>query len=157
MAERILIPLDGSRSSETVLKQVTKLIDDIKPRAKTELVLFEVVKPPIRYIPVEGGVVEIAGDEKELEMKKASTLAYLERIAGELKGAGIQVSYEVLVADLGANTAETIIKAEQELKGNMVAMSTHARKGIGHLIFGSIAEKVMRGGSIPVMTVKARA
>ena len=52
MAEKILIPLDGSRSSETVLKQVTKLIDDIKPRTKTELVLFEVVKPPVRYIPV---------------------------------------------------------------------------------------------------------
>ena len=99
--------------------------------------------------------MEIADDEKELDMKKESTLAYLERLAGELKGAGIHVSYEVVVADLGASTAETIIKAERELEGNMVAMSTHGRKGIGHLIFGSIAEKVMREGSIPVMTVKA--
>jgi nucleotide-binding universal stress UspA family protein len=157
MAERILIPLDGSRSSETVLQQVTKLVDDIKPGVATELVLFEVVKPPVRYIPVEGGMVEIPGDENLLEMIKNSAHDYLEKTAAELKRLGIDVSYKVVVAEPGAGTAETIIKAEEELEGNLVAMSTHGRKGLGRWLFGSVTEKVMHGGAIPVMTVKAGA
>ena len=59
MSERILIPLDGSRSSEAAIYHVMSLLCDIKPAETTELILLEVIKPPVKHIPVEGGTVDI--------------------------------------------------------------------------------------------------
>ena len=87
MAERILIPLDGSRSSETALNRVKQLINEIKPGVTTEVILLEVVKRPVKHIPVEGGVVDIYGDEEELQLKKTSALEYLKKTARKISQA----------------------------------------------------------------------
>lgn len=157
MGERILLPLDGTKSGERALKQVQQLISDLQPRAMTEIVLFQVVKPPVRYIPVEGGVVEIEGDPNELEEKKRTALEYIRKTAKGLNTRGITVSCEVVVGTPGASVADGIIKAEKELKGDMVAMTAPVRKGLRRWAPGSITEKVLREGGIPVMAVRAGA
>ena len=53
------------------------------------------------------------------------------------------------------NTFLEIVQAARDLHSDMIIMGTHGRTGIAHLIIGSIAEKVVRASTIPVMTVRA--
>ncbi len=47
------------------------------------------------------------------------------------------------------------MKAADELKVDLVAMSTHGRSGLSRLTFGSITAKVLRATSVPVLVVRA--
>ena len=49
-----------------------------------------------------------------------------------------------------------IIKAEEEYNVDLVAMSTHGRRGIKRWAFASVTDKVLRGGKIPVLVVRAK-
>lgn len=51
--------------------------------------------------------------------------------------------------------ANELLAVANELKAKMVVMGTHGRSGIAHLFLGSVAEKVMRHSTIPVLTVRA--
>lgn len=155
MGERVLVSLDGSRTSEKALDYVIQLFKDIKSDESNEVVLFEVIKPPVHHCPVEGGVVDIEYSDEEIIPLKETARIYLEKMAESLKEHGIHVSCEVIKARPGLSTAECIIDAERELNGNLLAMSTHGRKGFSRWLYGSVAESVMRGGSLPVVTVKA--
>ncbi|OGO25315.1 MAG: hypothetical protein A2144_09740 [Chloroflexi bacterium RBG_16_50_9] len=53
------------------------------------------------------------------------------------------------------NQADGILKAAEEAKADMIAMSTHGRSGLRRWAFGSITDKVLRGSSVPVLTVRA--
>jgi nucleotide-binding universal stress UspA family protein len=156
MSEKILIPLDGSRSSEAAIYQVMNLLCDIKPSETTEIILLEVIRPPFKHIPVEGGMVDISGDETELRLMKESAYQYLKELTGKLKLMGVGVSCEVFVTDKGENIADTIIRAEKELNSNLVAMSLPEKHGIKHWTTHHTAEKVLDKGSVPVIMVATR-
>ena len=51
--------------------------------------------------------------------------------------------------------AEEIIKAADEINADFVAMSTHGRSGLIRWAFGSVADKVLRGGNRSVILVRA--
>jgi nucleotide-binding universal stress UspA family protein len=153
MSERILIPLDGSRSSEAAIYQVMNLLCDIKPAETTEITLLEVIRPPSKHIPVEGGMVDIAGEETELQSMKEHAYQYLKETTGKLKLMGVSVSCEVIVSQSGESTADTIIRAEKELNSNLVAMSLPEKHGLKHWTTHHTAEKVLDKGSVPVIMV----
>jgi nucleotide-binding universal stress UspA family protein len=46
--------------------------------------------------------------------------------------------------------------AINECKPDLVVMGTHGRRGVDHLVLGSIAEKVVRLSPVPVLTVRAK-
>jgi nucleotide-binding universal stress UspA family protein len=51
--------------------------------------------------------------------------------------------------------AETEIRRFAEEEGiDLIVMATHGRTGLAHVLMGSVAEKVVRLSSVPVMTVK---
>ena len=153
MSERILIPLDGSRSSEAAIYQVMNLLCDIKPAEATEIILLEVIKPPVQHIPVEGGVVDISGEEAELELRKEKAYQYLKELTGKLNLIGVSVSCEVIVSHMGESTADTIIRAEKELNSNLVAMALPGKHGLKHWTTHHTAEKVLDKGNVPVFMV----
>lgn len=47
---------------------------------------------------------------------------------------------------------EGIINYASEVKADMIAMGTHGRKGISHVVYGSIAEDVVNSAGCPVWT-----
>jgi nucleotide-binding universal stress UspA family protein len=51
--------------------------------------------------------------------------------------------------------ATEILAAADELEVSMIAMGTHGRKGLAHLILGSVVEKVLRKSNVPVLSVRA--
>jgi len=64
--------------------------------------------------------------------------------------------YEIYT-QIGGEPANAILKAVEELGVDSVVMPTHGRKGIGRLILGSVAERVVRESPRPVLTVRAAA
>ena len=66
-----------------------------------------------------------------------------------LNGKGVSVETVLMQ---GPPASEIVMKASQE-EVDLIIMGTHGRKGVEHLLLGSIAEKVIRNAKCPVMTV----
>src|SRR5512138_1221641 len=49
---------------------------------------------------------------------------------------------------------EEIIKKADEAQASLIVMGTHGRRGLDHMLFGSTAERVVRGAGCPVLTVR---
>ncbi len=53
-------------------------------------------------------------------------------------------------------TAEVILEAARTWKADLIVMGTQGRQGLTRLVLGSVADPVVRGADIPVMTVRER-
>jgi nucleotide-binding universal stress UspA family protein len=156
MAERILVPLDGSSFGEAALNYVRSFLADMNPKRKVTVVLLHVINNLTHVIDVQGeGEIPVVlhYTPEEIEEMKQKILKYLTRASKTLQESGAEVESRIFV---GENPAEEIIKAEKELKCDLVAMSTHGRSGLGRFAFGSVADKVLRGGTLPVLLVRAK-
>lgn len=154
MSERILIPLDGSKLGETALSYVEGLISRMAPGEKVAITLLHVITEARHEIHPPGGgeAVSVPYSEEELAEMKDKATDYLNKVSDGLRNEKLTVMCKVSVS---ANPADEIIKAEEEANADLVAMSTHGRSGIFRFALGSIADKVMRGGTVPVLMVRA--
>jgi len=51
-------------------------------------------------------------------------------------------------------THEVVCEVAEELGASIIVIATHGRKGIGHVVLGSVTEKVLRDAPCPVLVVK---
>ena len=143
--QRIMVPLDGSSVAEQVMPPATLVAQALD----AEIVLFRV---PIAHIsgslsgdwvlPLEGtlgAANEIAG-------------VYLNRVAEHLREQGIKVSK----ATRTGGVANVIIEYAEANAIDLIAMCTHGRTGLARWTLGSVADRVLRAGRIPLLLVRAR-
>ena len=157
MTRKILIPLDGSEIGEAALRYVEEMVSVWEISGKVEITLIHILVPPIQRIAIDSGYgVETFLTVEEIELIKRKALAYLEKSSGKLRNRGVNVNCKVVVGDINNSSAEEIIKAEDELNIDLVAMSTHGRRGISRWAFGSVTEKILRRGNVPVLVVRAK-
>lgn len=143
--QRILVPLDGSEVAEQVLPPATAIAQAFD----AEIVLFQV---PIVYVvdsligewqlPIQGNFETAIPDGQ----------AYLNRVAGRLEEQGVNVNTAM---EIGA-VAESIIEYADSNRIDLVAMCTHGRTGMGRWTLGSVADRVLRAGTIPILLVRAQ-
>ena len=151
MIERILVPLDGSKVGEAALPYVEELVLKLKPEAKTEVILLQVISSLTHYIIAGEASVQVPYNEKELEQIKKRARKYLNTAGESLKSKGFAVKVKITTG----KTAEEIIKVADETRADLIAMSTHGRSGLSRLTFGSVTDKVLRTGTVPVLVVRA--
>jgi nucleotide-binding universal stress UspA family protein len=135
---RILVPLDGSPASEAVLPMVAALAGPFD----LGIDLLHVAEP--------GG----AGPERADRpgpAKGPEPGAYLGRVAAGLETRGLRAS-TILRRGL---PPEIIATVAAETGADLVAMSTHGRTGLGRLLVGSVAERVLRAVPVPVLLWKS--
>lgn len=142
LLEHVLVPLDGSSLAERVLGPALDLVRLWDGRC-TLLRVIEgspatTAGQPNRSRPPEG--------EQE-----AVAQAYLEKIAGRLREEGMAVQTRVVVAP---HAAPAILEEAQAQLCDFIALATHGRSGLSRMLFGSIAEKVIRGASTPVLVYR---
>jgi nucleotide-binding universal stress UspA family protein len=133
--ENVLIPLDGSPRAEVVLDPALDLARQMEARCHLMRV-------------VEAGAGSAAWDEAMLRAKEKEASAYLEQTAGKVRAQGLAVQTQVIVAP---RAAAAILEAAQGLGGCLIALATHGRGGVRRLLLGSVADKVVRGASGPVL------
>ena len=143
MYKRALIPLDGSSVAETIIP----FIVDIAGPLDMEVVLLRVVEP-IAPVVIEGARhIEI----EDVEARRTDAEEYLAPIAVELRNKAVRVESRVR----RGNPAEQIVAVARETGADLIAMSTHGRGGLGRLVFGSVAQAVLRHVEIPVFLMRA--
>ncbi len=147
---KILIPLDGSKTGEAALPYVDTFLSELSPRVKVEFILIRVVSLLTHYVVAGEAATPIFYTEKEMEQIQQEARDYLNTVGeGISKKIGVEIKVKV------GSAAEEIIKAADEIDVDLIAMSTHGRHGISRWAFGSITDKVLRGGHKPVLVVRA--
>ena len=151
MYERILVPLDGSKVGEAALPYVEELVSKLSPKVKVEVTLLQVVSLLTHYVVAGEASVSVPYTEKEVEQIEKKAKGYLDEI-----GKGLRSKRAIVKVRVGTgNAAEAIIKAADEIDADLIAMSTHGRSGISRWAFGSVTDRVLRGGNKPVLVVRA--
>ena len=51
--------------------------------------------------------------------------------------------------------ADGILGCAAERRGDLIVMCTHGRGGLGRWVYGSVADRVLRGAPIPILLVRA--
>lgn len=73
----------------------------------------------------------------------------LEELKDVVQGRGVSV--EGRVVDSLEKTASVILESAEEMGADLVVIGSHGRKGLSRVLFGSVAEKVAKDATIPVL------
>ena len=128
MYRTVLVALDGSKNAEKVLPVVEPVLAASKSRA----VLVQV-------LPAGEGAPEAAAQ------------AYLRSIASRLARKKVKAETEVVRGD----PAVAIIRAAEKRHADLVAFTSHGHGGLAQWVFGSVAQKILRGCSRPLLVVRS--
>jgi nucleotide-binding universal stress UspA family protein len=79
---------------------------------------------------------------------KADAAQYLEEEADRMRKRGLRVTTSVIVH---AQAGQGILAEAEAVGCDLIAMSTHGRTGVGRLVLGSAADKVLRGTLVPLL------
>ena len=143
MYEKILVPLDGSKLAEKAIPYATGLC-----KGATEVTLFQVVHLPL---PLAAPDVSIAVPMPDAEELKKEALDYLEGIAARLRQEGVNVQTAVIERDI---VADAIVDYAAQNDIDLIVMATHGRSGLSQIVFGSVAESVVRHTPCPVLLIR---
>ena len=151
MYQRVLVPLDGSELAEGVLPHVEMLATTCGAK---EVVLVSVTErvPGFRVLddssqPLGGRLVPEAVGKEEKQAQK-----YLGKIAKTLEAKGIKVSTEVLMG----KPAEEIVICANRMNCDLIIMASHGRSGLSRWAHGSVADRVFKAATVPILMIKAK-
>jgi len=157
--------MDGTEFSNRVLPFVQSFLDP----AQTELVLLQVLTREPSGVSAMAEPLRVATSfdarsnrevddhwlsrrfiyaSQEWDSAVANAKATLGPVLTELKAAGFQAKIDV---QFSHHVADAIVGYVSAQSADMVAMTTHGRRGISRMMKGSVAEEVMRHVSVPVI------
>ena len=142
MYRRALVPLDGSMIAESIVPFILEIAGPLD----MEVALLRIVVPPPPIV-VEGSTHVVVED---VEKMRADAEEYLAPIAAALRARGVRVTSHVRFGE----AVGEILSGARETGADMIAITTHGRGGLGRLLFGSIAEAVLRQAEIPVFLMR---
>lgn len=154
MFKRMLVPIDGSHASASVVPYAADLAKRLACRV--DLLLVEppqgaAMPHPDHHKPRrENGNVAtlVAGTATTVEVRQANE-RYVRRHVEEFEALGVEASGKVVCGD----PVEEILKAALELRSDVVAMATRKLSNFQRRDTGSIAEEVLWRSKLPVMLV----
>ena len=149
----ILIPQDGSELSKLALPVGEKLASKLK----SSILLFQMARLIRLYgdIPTFSTYTTAYVDYSKIsEMEKQRVVEEMLDLEKALKQKGLDVTSQVIS---GFDAAYEINEICNKNGIDLVVMSTHGRTGLGHWVFGNVAEKLLRQGTTPLLLVHASA
>jgi nucleotide-binding universal stress UspA family protein len=133
---RILVPLDGSRLAEAVLPAACSIARKLGARL---LLVHVLERDPPRTVH---------GEPHLRRAEEAS--AYLEAHATPMRERGLTVEVHVHERPV-TDVAAALDGYTHELAADLIAMCAHGRSNLRTQLIGSIAERILRGGSVPIL------
>lgn len=137
MVQTILMPTDGSETAEAAMRFVADVARSEQAR---------VVALSVAHGQIWGDTTE-AYDPPAL---RAEAERVAEQQAAELRKAGVEATTRVVPAD---NVADAIERVAGEEHADLIVMGTHGHTGFARAIIGSVADRVVRHASVPVLLV----
>lgn len=145
----ILVPVDGSAFSEAAVTYAVELAKSFGSRIH----LLRVVDTPSAYAMLSRHMEAAAtGDilDEIIQSMRAEATTYLEALADKVRSSGV----EVKTVTLEGYPGEQVIEHERRGYFQLVVMATAGRSGVSRVIFGSVAERVLKMGRSPVMMIR---
>jgi len=137
MLSKVLVPLDGSLLSEEALPAAARLA-----RASGgSLTLMHAVTPS-EYFSVTAA--------QYVQQERRRSAVYLQKLAEQIGTGGLGVQERILT---GEASREIVAEATRS-HADLIAMSSHGRSGIRDWPFGSVAERVLKSTSVPVLVFR---
>ena len=151
MFRRILVPIDGSPTSNQGLEEAIALAKDQPARLCLLYVVDELMVAQgidgTTYVPagyVEGFMKALREDGRKL-LAKAEKKVQQHRISVETK----------LVSTVGQRVVDLIVKQAKQWRADVIVLGTHGRRGLSRVLMGSDAEMVVREAPVPVLLVRS--
>jgi len=144
---RVVTPIDFSDNSKLIAESAAYMAGKFGASMNLIFVVqnFEDYSgffvPQMTIPALEGELAESA------EVKMTSFCKDLEPFCQK---SGVSVlEHKVVMGDVG----EKIVEYANEMEADLIVMGTHGYKGLEKIMFGSVADKVVRAASCPVMTI----
>jgi nucleotide-binding universal stress UspA family protein len=149
--KHLLLPLDGSPLAEGMIEPAVTL----GSLMGADYTLLRVVRPALAPPATPEGATLNVGAQSLIDQLAKLTAevqrdaeAYLERVAGRLRARSLRVRTRIALED---QPAVAILHEAVAPRIDAVALETHGRRGLARLFLGSVADKVIRGASVPVL------
>ena len=145
MYQTILVPLDGSKRAERILKHVEALAHCFNAR----VIFLQVVTAPNLVGYDESGILLYSHN---LEQLAKETKSYLNSLKGEFREKGIEAKTCVV----GGGVVEQIIDCALKENVDLVAMTSHGRTGLARAFYGSVTAGVLNLIDRPLLIIRSR-
>jgi nucleotide-binding universal stress UspA family protein len=144
--KRITVASDLSKVSRSALNTAVEFAHSMR----AELIIVHVIAPItllMREQFIHPGILEtIEADARKWAEKQLARLAAVAR----------KSSVRVKVLLLSGDPADQIIRAARTHRADLIVVGTHGRRGFSKMMIGSVAERVVRTASCPVVTVRSQ-
>lgn len=152
MFNKILVCLDGSGLAEQIMPYVLEEASAFR----SNVILLQVFSIPGVPTPSIPGFpqtqVRTTSMLKRLREDEGKAKEYLERVAQPLRKRRLHVECITLEGLPGP----TIASYADENNVDLVAIATHGHSGIRHVLFGSVAEYVVRESGVPLLIIRPK-
>jgi nucleotide-binding universal stress UspA family protein len=148
MYDPIMLTLDGSELAEKAIPHAVAIAKQFGAR----LLVVRVVPPVVQPLDVDYGMSAPYGYEKIIEAEVQGANDYLAGIVKAIEAEGLSVE---TATPLGEPATAILDTANQQGVG-LIVMATHGRTGFRRLVFGSVADRVLREAEIPVLLIRAQ-
>lgn len=147
MYKNILVGIDGSNTSALALQEAIKIAKEQSGRLRLVHVIdvFPFTTP-------DTGLIEDTQLEEAL-FKAGQDI--IEAARDEVQKAGVGVE-TALPQNLNHEIGMVIVEEAKRWGADLIVVGTHGRRGIQHLVLGSVAERVARAATCPLLLVPSR-
>jgi nucleotide-binding universal stress UspA family protein len=147
MYQRILVPVDGSETSNKALVAALQLARVTGGRVR----LIHVVEE-MAYL---SGYEQYGGYSAELIkiMRDTGTKVLNDGMA-IAQAAGVEAD-NLLFDNFGGRLAEVVADAAKQWNADLIVVGTHGRRGVGRMLLGSGAEQILRLAPVPVLVIRS--
>ena len=146
MYRKILVPIDGSRTSELGLREAIRLGACDK---RATIRLLHVLEP----LPALQGM-EVAVTEELITNMLQFGDKILKKAKALVEGSGLRAE-TVFLKKSQQRAADGIAAEARRWKADIIVMGTHGRRGLSRVVLGSDAEAAVRSAAVPVLLVRS--
>jgi nucleotide-binding universal stress UspA family protein len=149
MYQRILVPVDGSETSNAGLAEAVKLAK----LTGAQLRLMHVIDESPFLMSAEG-MAAVSTDV--LALLREGGARVLEQARALVASQGVAVDTK-LYDGITSRLCDCVAEQVAQWRADLIVLGTHGRRGVGRMLLGSGAEQVARTATVPVLLVRSPA
>lgn len=142
MYKRILVPLDGSETSNKALVTALQLARDAGGRVRVLHAVDELAY--LSGYEYSGDVIQIARENATKVLSNGIAMA---------QAAGVPAEQQLIDAP-GVRLGDSVASDARQWEADLIVLGTHGRRGLGRVLLGSGAEQIIRLAPVPVLVIR---
>ena len=140
--KKILVPIDGSNTSNKALDYAIKMAGSEKAQLRLVHCIDELSL--LGGHEYSGELIQLARDNAQTILKAGLVATHAANIEADTR----------LIDRVGQRLGESVADAAGDWGADLIVIGTHGRRGIGRVLLGSGSEQIMRMSPVPVLMIR---